>query len=129
GLPIQVEATSYDFNLKYNSRPLTAAPMMVRFFGLGGLAVAPLKVLEGSWTFIDEDILAPGDASFTGFGANLGGGLEFGVLERISLMAGIKYRYLRYGVVSGPDGEKITIEDGIKGGSWSTSIDLVLYLQ
>ena len=58
------------------------------------------------------------DATYHGFGWDLGGGISLGIGTHLSLVVQGVYRLARYNTVDDFRGDNLTITDGLEAGGW-----------
>jgi hypothetical protein len=82
-----------------------------------GWCIPWLVVEDGAVQVYSSGTSSVGDATFiTAFGGfNLGGGLEYYIYPRVSLSAGVLYRFIEYNRVAGVSGEDRLMKDNLKG--------------
>ena len=77
---------------------------------LFGLCVPWLVVKDGSSDGVDV-----GDATFQGFGLNIGGGIAYYINPRVSISGGVIYRWISYHSAEGVSGGSQQLDDNLDG--------------
>lgn len=88
-------------------------------YGLFGLSI-PWIVLPGGEHDISD--ASTGDATYLGFGLNLGGGIDYKLLERLNFKGEVVYRWAGYGSASGSNMGSGSLPDFVDGSGFCITV-------
>lgn len=111
GFPGDVEYQQIGFDVRLLHGRQEAQP-----YFLFGLFFRELVLKDGSITTGGSI----GDASYRGFGGDLGAGLLYHLHPRFALDFGVLYRLALFGSAKGAAGSRETLEEDLLGGGWGS---------
>lgn len=127
GASADIENKMYVLDFLINGKPLMLLNNPARPIMRAGLYLANLIVHDGAGTATPTGTEIS-DASFTGLGFNLGGGVAYYLNRRLFLDVEVIYRLLSYASVKAKGFDRVTIKDGLKGSSLGFTIGLAFTL-
>lgn len=123
GTEVAAETRTFSIDYRGYSKSFLIASRPAQAFVQTGFSVVPLKAEDAAVAVVNGNYVF-GDASFTGFGFTLGGGIETGISGRLGLSFGVGYRLLRYLSCEGALGSSTPIQDGLSGNGFLTTLNL-----
>lgn len=119
-----------NLDLFFNSRPFSIGKNSAHVFIKGGLNIPSLRLRNFAASLDDLENVEFRDASFTGFGYNMGVGLAYHFSRRLTLNGEILYRSIKYMSVKVGSLDRVSIagEEGLKSGAFNFNLALTFTL-